>query len=138
MTPPNYEEDKKGKQAFVDMVQLELGDKTVNKSVPDWMMPGQPDGVITIHLGYGRTLGGRVAPNHGFNAYDIRTFGHRPGLRPACGSNKTGQRYVLATTQAAFQLEDRDFRNEAATSCVEYSSRNTSTTKIICAKSKRI
>ena len=72
VTPPNYEEDTKGKQAFVDLIQLGLGDKTINKSVPVWVMPGQPDDVITIHLGYGRTLGGRIAPNVGFNAYDIR------------------------------------------------------------------
>ena len=29
-------------------------------TVPVWVMPGQPDGVITVHLGYGRRLAGRV------------------------------------------------------------------------------
>jgi molybdopterin-containing oxidoreductase family iron-sulfur binding subunit len=103
VTPPNYEEDKKGKQAFVDMVQLGLGDKTVNKSVPVWVMPGQPDDVITIHLGYGRSLGGRIAPNVGFSAYDIRRS-DMPWTAAGAWVNKTGQRYELATTQVHFSL----------------------------------
>ncbi|HEX6187000.1 MAG TPA: TAT-variant-translocated molybdopterin oxidoreductase [Pyrinomonadaceae bacterium] len=103
VTAPNYEEDTKGKQAFVDMVQLGLGDKTVNKSVPVWVMPGQPDDVITIHLGYGRTLGGRIAPNVGFSAYDIRRS-DMPWSAAGAWVNKTGQRYELATTQVHFSL----------------------------------
>ncbi|MGQ0760800.1 MAG: TAT-variant-translocated molybdopterin oxidoreductase [Acidobacteriota bacterium] len=103
VTPPNYEEDTKGKQAFVDMIQLGLGDKTVNKSVPVWVMPGQPDDVITIHLGYGRTLGGRIAPNLGFSAYDIRRS-DMPWTAAGAWVNKTGQRYELATTQVHFSL----------------------------------
>jgi MoCo/4Fe-4S cofactor protein with predicted Tat translocation signal len=103
VTPPNYEEDTKGKQAFVDMIQLGLGDKTVNKSVPVWVMPGQPDDVITIHLGYGRSLGGRIAPNVGFSAYDIRRS-DMPWTAAGAWVNKTGQRYELATTQVHFSL----------------------------------
>ena len=103
VTAPNYEEDTKGKQAFVDMVKLGLGDKTVNKSVPVWVMPGQPDDVITIHLGYGRTLGGRIAPNVGFSAYDIRRS-DMPWTAAGAWVNKTGQRYELATTQVHFSL----------------------------------
>jgi MoCo/4Fe-4S cofactor protein with predicted Tat translocation signal len=103
VTPPNYEEDKKGKQAFVDMVQLGLGDKTVSKSVPVWVMPGQPDDVITIHLGYGRSLGGRIAPNIGFSAYDIRRS-DMPWTAAGAWVNQTGQRYELATTQVHFSL----------------------------------
>src|SRR5687767_5828192 len=103
VTPPNYEEDKKGKQAFVDMVQLGLGDKTINKSVPVWVMPGHPDDVITVHLGYGRSLGGRIAPNLGFSAYDIRRS-DMPWTAAGAWVNKTGQRYELATTQVHFSL----------------------------------
>ena len=42
---------------------------------PLWIMPGQPDGVITVHLGYGRRSAGRVGNDEpvGFNAYEIRT-----------------------------------------------------------------
>jgi Fe-S-cluster-containing dehydrogenase component len=104
VTPPNYEEDTKGKQAFVDMVQLGLGDKAIYKSVPVWVMPGQPDDVITIHLGYGRSLGGRVAPNLGFSAYDIRRS-DMPWTAAGAWVNKTGLRYELATTQVHFSLQ---------------------------------
>jgi MoCo/4Fe-4S cofactor protein with predicted Tat translocation signal len=40
---------------------------------PALMVPGHPDGVITVHLGFGRgVLGGRVAQGVGFDAYQIR------------------------------------------------------------------
>jgi molybdopterin-containing oxidoreductase family iron-sulfur binding subunit len=70
--PPNYEQEKIGKEAYVDMATLGLGDKSISKSVPVWILPGQPDDVVTIHLGYGRPLGGRVGSGLGFNAYYIR------------------------------------------------------------------
>ena len=41
---------------------------------PALMVPGHPDGVITVHLGFGRgVLGGRVAQGVGFDSYQIRT-----------------------------------------------------------------
>ena len=41
---------------------------------PALMVPGHPDGVITVHLGFGRGVqAGRVAQGVGFDAYQIRT-----------------------------------------------------------------
>ncbi len=41
---------------------------------PALMVPGHPDGAITVHLGFGRSVdAGRVAQGVGFNAYQIRT-----------------------------------------------------------------
>jgi molybdopterin-containing oxidoreductase family iron-sulfur binding subunit len=41
---------------------------------PALMAPGHPDGVITVHLGFGRGVqAGRVAQGVGFDAYQIRT-----------------------------------------------------------------
>ncbi|MDP6019300.1 MAG: 4Fe-4S dicluster domain-containing protein, partial [Candidatus Latescibacteria bacterium] len=40
---------------------------------PIWIVPGQADGVITTHLGFGRTRGGRVADGVGFNASAVRS-----------------------------------------------------------------
>ena len=37
--------------------------------------PGQPDNVVTIHLGYGRRLGGRVGNGKGFDASRVRGLG---------------------------------------------------------------
>src|SRR6185436_11526041 len=50
----NYEESKHGREAYVDTVKLSLRDQTIEQQVPVWVMPGQPDDLITIHLGYGR------------------------------------------------------------------------------------
>jgi molybdopterin-containing oxidoreductase family iron-sulfur binding subunit len=109
--PPNYEEEKIGKEAYVDMATLGLGDKSIAKSVPVWILPGQPDDVITIHLGYGRPLGGRVGGGLGFNAYDIR---RSDALWSAPGAwiNKNGQRYATATTQLQFDMLGRDILRE--------------------------
>src|SRR5207237_749309 len=79
-----YEEGKHGREAYVDTIKLTLRDRTIIKSVPAWIMPGQPDDVITIHLGYGSKPVGRVwdtipdpdsrLPPGGFNAYDVRFY----------------------------------------------------------------
>jgi molybdopterin-containing oxidoreductase family iron-sulfur binding subunit len=105
--PPNYEEAKKGREAHVDMITLGVGDKTINKSVPVWILPGQPDDVITVHLGYGQPLSGRVGTGLGFNAYDIQQSNSRWGTAGAW-VRKTGERYVIATTQLQFDMVGRD------------------------------
>ena len=109
--PPNYEEEKVGKKGYVDMATLGLGDKSIAKSVPVWILPGQPDDVITIHLGYGRPLGGRLGSGLGFSAYDIR---RSDALWSASGAwiNKNGLRYAIATTQLQFDMLGRDILRE--------------------------
>jgi molybdopterin-containing oxidoreductase family iron-sulfur binding subunit len=42
-------------------------------TAPVRIQPGHVDGSITLHLGYGRTKGGRSAVGAGFNVYAIRT-----------------------------------------------------------------
>ena len=55
----------------------EAAELTVNGRkliVPVLMVPGHPDGAITVHLGLGRRAeAGRVGAGVGFNAYQIRT-----------------------------------------------------------------
>ncbi len=42
--------------------------------VPVLMVPGHPDGAVTVHLGFGRRAEvGRVGAGVGFNAYQVRT-----------------------------------------------------------------
>jgi molybdopterin-containing oxidoreductase family iron-sulfur binding subunit len=57
--PQDYEQDKKGREAYVDQIELKLNGRAISKALPAWIMPGQPDDVITIHLGYGRARAGR-------------------------------------------------------------------------------
>ncbi len=55
-----------------DIVTIEVdGRKLI---APVLMVPGHPDGVVTVHLGFGRQASaGRVAAGVGFNAYELRT-----------------------------------------------------------------
>ena len=40
---------------------------------PVFVQPGMAEGAIVLHLGYGRTRGGRAAEGMGFNPYGLRT-----------------------------------------------------------------
>src|ERR1044072_3388009 len=112
VTAQNYEEGKHGREAYVDVVRLSHGDRTIVKEVPVWVMPGQPDDVITVHLGYGRTVAGRIGSGPGFSAYDIRQS-TAPWNLTGVRVEKTSARFLLATTQAHFQMEDRDILRES-------------------------
>jgi MoCo/4Fe-4S cofactor protein with predicted Tat translocation signal len=55
-----------------DPVKISLNGREV--VAPAMMIPGHPDGVITVHLGFGRGVeAGRVGQGVGFDAYQIRT-----------------------------------------------------------------
>jgi MoCo/4Fe-4S cofactor protein with predicted Tat translocation signal len=54
-----------------DPVKVSFADREF--IAPALMMPGHPDGAITVHLGFGRGVqAGRVAQGVGFDAYQIR------------------------------------------------------------------
>jgi molybdopterin-containing oxidoreductase family iron-sulfur binding subunit len=102
---------KKGGEILAEMLRLTFKERTV--SAPVFILPGQPDGVVTLHLGYGRWRSGRVAGNlqdksvRGSNAYAIRTsdaMWSGAGL----GVEVTTEQYSLASTQIHFQMEGRD------------------------------
>ena len=114
--PQNHEEGQRGREAYTDTIKLSLRDRTITQQLPVWVLPGQPDDVITIHLGYGRTKSGRVGtqyvtdpdgplPGGGFNAYGIR-FSDSPWVGAGASVTKTGERYVIASTQAHFLMTD--------------------------------
>jgi molybdopterin-containing oxidoreductase family iron-sulfur binding subunit len=78
--------------------------KTPNGSLvmPVLIVPGHADESITVHLGYGRTLGGQVAAGEegqgaGFNTYTIRTM---KAMSITSGEiSRAGGSYQLVTTQ---------------------------------------
>jgi MoCo/4Fe-4S cofactor protein with predicted Tat translocation signal len=89
---------------LVDEVELRYRGRTVRG--PAWILPGHPDGSVTVTLGYGRTRAGRVGSGAGFDAYKLRTsdapwFGH--GLEVV----KTGVTAMVAVTQEHWLMEDR-------------------------------
>ena len=53
-----------------DIVELTVGNGKVK--APVIVAPGHPGNSVTVHLGYGRELAGRVGSGAGFNAYLIR------------------------------------------------------------------
>jgi molybdopterin-containing oxidoreductase family iron-sulfur binding subunit len=66
-------------------------------ALPLWVLPGQPDGVITLPLGFGRTRGGEVAVGVGFDTYTLRTS---RGMDTAVASAAVGRgSYELVFTQ---------------------------------------
>ena len=73
---------------------------------PAWIVPGQADDTVTVHLGYGRTRSGRVGNNVGFDAYPLRTSGAM-WAAPGATVKATGGRARLASTQLHHDMEGR-------------------------------
>jgi molybdopterin-containing oxidoreductase family iron-sulfur binding subunit len=72
---------------------------------PVWILPGQPDDVVTLHFGHGRTRAGRVGNGTGVNAYRLRAA---TGLWLATASiQKAAGTTELANTQQHFNMEGR-------------------------------
>ncbi|MBI2930693.1 MAG: 4Fe-4S dicluster domain-containing protein [Planctomycetes bacterium] len=93
-----------------DVIELRTRGRSVQ--APVWIMPGNADDSITVHLGYGRTRAGRVGTGAGFNAYPLRTsdaLGGGTGLV----IRKTGLRRRLASTQSHHRLDGRDHARRA-------------------------
>jgi len=74
-------------------------------SGPVYVLPGQADDTVAVHLGYGRTRGGRVASGAGFSAYTLRRS-DRPWSAPGVVVEKTGARHTLALTQDHWSMGD--------------------------------
>ena len=95
---------------FADEVELEFQGRKVRGAV--WIMPGQADDCVTVHLGYGRSRAGRVGNGAGFNAYALRTtetFWHGSGAK----IRKTGVQQPLACTQFHHLMEGRELLRSA-------------------------
>jgi molybdopterin-containing oxidoreductase family iron-sulfur binding subunit len=87
-----------------DVVELRFGGQA--RRAPVWIMPGQAENSITVHLGYGRTRAGRVGTGAGFNAYILRTS-YAPWIGAGLEIIKLDERYPLACTQHHHSMEGR-------------------------------
>ena len=81
--------------------------------VPVWILPGQADDCVTLHLGQGRTHVGQVGEGAGFNTYTLRTA-DAPWFAGDLGLEPTGATYPLVTTQTHHSMEGRDLIREAS------------------------
>jgi MoCo/4Fe-4S cofactor protein with predicted Tat translocation signal len=89
---------------------IELRYRGVTARMPVFIVPGQPDQSVTVFLGYGRRMAGRVGTAseeaQAFNAYLLRTS-DAPWFGTGLEIVKTGDRYLLATTQDHHAMEGR-------------------------------
>jgi molybdopterin-containing oxidoreductase family iron-sulfur binding subunit len=88
----------------VSMIEVESGGRSVTG--PVWVMPGQPDGVATVYLGYGRRSVGRVGEGIGYDAYKLRTAA-APWTAAGTLLAVPGTA-VVATTQTHHRLEGKE------------------------------
>jgi len=87
--------ERKGLQN-TQVVELAVAGRTLE--VPVWVLPGHPDGCITLSLGYGRRTTGRVGTGTGFDAYQLRTA-ESPWLATGLELRPTDRTHKLASTQ---------------------------------------
>jgi len=92
------------------LVELSLNGRKVK--APVWILPGQAEDTVTVHLGYGRTHAGQVGNGHGFDAYALRT---RKALSWAgsLGITRVWGKRKLACTQHHASMENRNLIREA-------------------------
>jgi molybdopterin-containing oxidoreductase family iron-sulfur binding subunit len=79
---------------------------------PIWVLPGHPDGVVSVHLGYGRARAGRLGNGVGFDAYPLRTR-DRPWSNGGLSIRATGERHELVSVQMHWSMEGRDIVRRA-------------------------
>src|SRR4029077_16242498 len=85
-----------------DVVEISLGGRSVKG--PIWVQPGMADYSLGLALGYGREKAGRIGTGVGFNAYKI--FNGK-FVESGATLKKTGETYVIATTQSHWSMEGR-------------------------------
>ncbi|MBN2227623.1 MAG: TAT-variant-translocated molybdopterin oxidoreductase [candidate division Zixibacteria bacterium] len=92
-----------------DLVLLALKEHEVR--LPIWICPGLAGNTVVLPLGYGRDTIGRVADGVGFDTYKVRLS---DGMYIARGATlqKTGETYVMATTQDHNRMADRPIVRE--------------------------
>jgi MoCo/4Fe-4S cofactor protein with predicted Tat translocation signal len=84
-------------QIHVDQARLAYQGRTLDAAT--WIVPGLPDGLVVLHLGYGRSRAGKVGENLGFNANALRTSAAQWGGSGLRISKISGSTYALACVQ---------------------------------------
>lgn len=96
----------RGNNESSDNVTITFEGTKINKPVPMWISPGQPDDVITIFMGYGRTRAGKIGTGLGYSSFDVQRSN---AMSFGTGSiDKTGERSEVVSAQIHFNMEGRD------------------------------
>ena len=86
------------------VVELNLENRSVR--APVWIVPGQAQNVVVVHLGYGRSRSGRIGNDAGFDANVLRSSSS-PWSATGLQLIKTFATYPLACTQDHHSMEGR-------------------------------
>ncbi|MEZ5070567.1 MAG: Fe-S-cluster-containing hydrogenase [Bacteroidales bacterium] len=84
--------------------------------LPVLIQPGQAPGTMSVALGYGRRVAGKVGEGIGVNAFSWVGVqgGHRSYLREGLSPETTGKTHPLARTQTHHSMEERPIVREAS------------------------
>ena len=96
-----------------NMLEIEGNGGTI--AGPAWIQPGQPDGVVTVTLGYGRINGGVVATADeatGYSAYPIRRS-NGMGWGAVTSIKNNGGDFRFANVQMHHAMNGRDIVRSA-------------------------
>lgn len=86
-----------------DVVTINVGGREVRAAV--MLMFGHPQGVATLHFGYGRTVVGEIGKDRGFNAYTLQDDASPWYVSQGVTVAKTGRTYMLARTEEHSNIE---------------------------------
>jgi MoCo/4Fe-4S cofactor protein with predicted Tat translocation signal len=100
---PAFEGGEHG-QVITDLVEVKYRGRSIRG--PLFQVVGHPDDCVTVHLGYGRSRGGRIAAGAGFNVNAIRTA-DAPSFGAGAEVAVTGEKFSLACTQYHHLMEGR-------------------------------
>ena len=87
-----------------DQVELKYQGRTTWGAV--FIVPGQPEDAIAVHVGFGRTRSGRAGNGAGFNAYLIRTS-DAPVYAAGLELRKLNKKFNLVTSQHQHTMAGR-------------------------------
>ncbi len=88
-----------------DVVRIEAGDRHVTG--PAYIQPGHADEAVTVALGYGRTVAGKLAKGVGFNAAALRDSAS-PWFARGVNLARTSRTIRFGITQDHWDMEGRD------------------------------
>ena len=103
---------------YQDNVEVAANGATV--VAPVYVLPGHPDDVVTLHIGYGRENGGKVAEGTGFNfnvlrGSNLKAAGTAVSLSPWIGAvslKKGSGTFPLASSQTHHSMSGREIVRE--------------------------
>lgn len=95
------------------VVEIQVGEDKVK--LPVWILPGHCADAVTVHLGYGRKMAGRVGDGTGTDVYPLRPS-NAAWVRSGATIKATGAASPLACTQSHANMEGRTIIKQATLS----------------------